>query len=88
MKARIIFTFGILSLFATVIPFANADSYSRTVTTEELAPMTNTSMSVASAPITVASETPIYIESLKTDNIIEKNKHHRLISGLKHRQWL
>jgi hypothetical protein len=88
MKRRTIITFAILSLFAMVAPSANADTNSSTTTTKKLASTTgvNTSETVESAPITEVSDAPVYIESLKTDNIIEKDRHHRLISGLKHGQ--
>lgn len=77
---------AILSLFAMAVPSANADKDSSTTTTEEIAPTKRvyTSMKVERAPTTEVSDTPLYAESLNKDDIIEKHKHHRLMSGLKH----
>jgi hypothetical protein len=90
MKEQTITTFAILSLFTMAVPSANADTYSSTTTTEERAPTRRvyTSMKVEGGVTTEVSDTPIYAESLKTNDIIEKHKHHHLVSGVKHRAWL
>lgn len=86
MKDEPIITFAILSLFTMAVPSANAATDSVTISTEEPAPITRvyTSMKVESAPAIEESEAPVYAESLNKDNIIEKHKHHKLNSGIKH----
>jgi hypothetical protein len=82
MKGQAVITLGVLSLFAMVVPAANADTYSTTTTsTEGLAPVTEVrTTTLESAPVTVVRETPVYIEPSHTTTIIEKKKHHHLIS--------
>ena len=46
------------------------------------------SKTTESATVTEASDTPVYAESLKKDEIIEKHKHHVLLSDVKRRPWL
>ena len=84
MKDQTIITFAILS-FTMVVPSANAATDSVTTSTEEPAPITRvyTTMKVDSAPTIEESNTPVYAESLKKDDIIEKHKHHKLDSGVK-----
>ncbi len=86
MKDQTITMFAILSLFAMAVPSATADTDSSTTTTKKLASSTGvyTSAAEEGAPITEVSATPVYIKSLKTDNIIEKNRHHRVTSDPTH----
>jgi len=90
MKDQTIFTFAVLSLFTIVVPSAYADTSSSTATAGEHAPTTriDTSMKTEDASVAEASDTPIYAESLKKDEIIEKHKHHVLLSETKRRPWL
>jgi hypothetical protein len=61
-----------------------------TTVTKESASSTrvDTSVKTESASITEVSDTPVYAESLKRDEIIEKHKHHVLLSDVKRRPWL
>lgn len=63
---------------------------SSTTVTKESAPSTRIDPSVKteSASVAEASDTPVYAESLKKDEIIEKHKHHVLLSDAKRRPWL
>jgi len=81
MKGQTIITLGVLSLFAMVVPAANADTYSTTTKTEDLTPMTEThTTTIDSAPVTVVRETPIYIEPSTTIIETRKQQSHHLLS--------
>jgi hypothetical protein len=90
MKDQTIITFAFLSLFTIVVPAANADTNSSTTITKESAPTTrfDASVKTESASVPEASDPPVYADSLKKDDIIEKHKQHVLISDVKRRPWL
>ena len=85
MKDQTIITFAILS-FTMVVPSANAATDSVVTNTEEPAPITRvyTSMKVEAAPSIEASDAPIFMDSLKKDEIIEQHKHRHLRSAVEH----
>ena len=90
MKDQAIITFAVLSLLTVAIPSANADTSSSVVTTGEHGPNPQiaTSVKTESASDAEASDTPAYADSLKKDEIIEKHKHHVLLSNSKRRPSL
>jgi hypothetical protein len=89
MKNQTITTFAILSLLTVVVPSANADTNSSTTITKESAPTTRIDPSKTEGDsVTAASDDPVYAESLKKDEIIEKHKHHVLLSNVKRRPWM
>lgn len=90
MKDQATITFAVLSLLTVVVPSANADNSSTAATTGEHAPNPKiaTSVKTGDASDAEASDIPAYAESLKKDEIIEKHKHHVLLSNSKRRPGL
>lgn len=54
---------------------------------KETAPSTP-SVKTESVSVSETTDTPVYADSLKKDEIIEKHKHHVLLSDVKRRPWL
>lgn len=90
MKDQTIITFAVLSLLTVLVPSANADTSSSVSTTGEHAanPQIATSVKTEAASDAEASDAPVYADSLKKDEIIEKHKHHVFLSNSKRRPSL